>query len=79
MRQQAVYGFTFALLPAWSKGIVTLRQIADKGWGFLSVNKPAVMAGQSAMMTAGKTALTDNQIGKTQRLPDSTRRQSGYP
>ena len=51
MQQQAVYGFTFTLLPAWSKGIVTLRQIAYKGWGFLSVNKPAVVAGPSATMT----------------------------
>ena len=62
--RQAVYGFKFALLPAWSKGLITLRQITDKGWGFLSINKPAVMVGRSAMMTAGKTALTDNQTGK---------------
>ena len=51
MQQQAVYGFTFTFLPAWSKGIVTLRQIAYKGWGFLSVNKPAVVTGPSATMT----------------------------
>ena len=29
--------------------------LVDKGWGFLSVNKPAVVVWQSATMTAGKT------------------------
>ena len=57
--------------------------LVDKGWGFLAVNKPAVVVWQSATMTAGKTAPTDNQLADIQALsthaPASNRRQAGYP